>query len=507
MSVELFNQQIIMFHSNENTGSSTPFPKDGKFGLLTLQAIASNLTEKQLELLFQIDCSGSMCDICSDGRTKMQHILHTLKNMIMFLKENPSLKVNITIHAFDNKIFKIVERTKVNDETCAKILEAIETIFPRDSTNIENALNDVSEYFICTDLPDDCENISIFMTDGQATAGKNSHSELCKYVNNRITNVFIGFGIDHDAKLLKKFSREEESSYYFIDKLENAGLVYGEILHGFIYKFLEKVEIKVINGLIYDYKTNTWVTSLYIGNIVSESSKFYQLTSSTPSECVVTVSGYKVSDNSNFTTTVPIQEEQVDLTKYIYRQRTQELLFKINEFNNKDYNSYNPADYKLKQTDKKILNTKMREFFNELKKYMTENYLQEDILLKNLCDDIYICDRTIGTKFGYMFCASRECSQGQQRAYTATHVPEEEDNWMRPPPIGLQRQNAIFINSIDEYVDEYVDNNDLMFMPPPQLHHHTSGSTQTPYHTQTMTNIMRSCSAGTNTEDFEIEEK
>jgi hypothetical protein len=80
------------------------FLKGGRFGLLSLKAISCPLTEVEQDFMFQIDCSGSMSDICSDDRSKMQHILHTLKNMILYFKENPSLNVYVTIHAFDDNI-------------------------------------------------------------------------------------------------------------------------------------------------------------------------------------------------------------------------------------------------------------------------------------------------------------------------------------------------------------------------------------------------------------------
>jgi uncharacterized protein YegL len=501
MSTELFTEQVINFSSKEFDSNFNK--EDGKFGLLTLKAVLSNLTDKELELFFQIDCSGSMSDACSDGRTKMQHILHTLKNMILFLKENPSLNANITIHAFDDKIYKIVDRTQVNNATCDQIIHKIDTIRPRDSTNIEKALNDVNEYFNSTKFEVDCEKVSILMTDGQATSGKRSYSELKNHLDNTITNVFIGFGLDHDAKLLKTLSSGENSSYYFIDKLENAGLVYGEILHGIVYKFLENVIISVVNGLIYDYKTNTWGPTLYVGNIVSEGSKFYHLTSKIPTECIVEVSGLKVKDNSEFTTIAPIQEDLIDLTKYMYRQRTQELLFKVNSFNS---NEDTITDYIEKRRDKKALRTELYNFFEELKKYMEDNQLEEDILLKNLCDDIYICYRTFGTNYGFMFCNARECSQGQQRAYTATQLPDDTCEYVT----GIYRQNAILrSNGIEDF--EYVDEEDGI-LSIDELQHNISGSTQTPYRSQTMTGVMRSCSAGANVEfknieDFEEEEQ
>jgi len=446
-----------------------PFSKVD-FGLLTLNAVTSSLTKKNIELFFQIDCSGSMSDRCSDGRTKMQHILHTLRNMILFFKEHP-LNIFVTIHAFDDSIFKIVDRTPVNNDTYEKIIASIDSIYPRGSTNIEKALFDVKKYFSSSEFPSDSVKLNILMTDGQPTAGNTSHLYLHDLVDINITNIFIGFGTDHDALLLNTISN---NNYYFIDKLENAGLVYGEILHGVVYKFLENVEVSVTNGVIYDYKTNTWNTTLHVGDIAGESTQFYQVVSYN-SDFALKVTGNKVDNVSKFILEVPVKEELTDLTKYIYRQRTQQLLFKIKKYNKtirneiEDFNLRKKGKKEQKE-EKEQLNTEMATLFDELKKYMTDNNLLEDVLLKNLCDDIYICRKTFGTELAYMYCSARETSQGQQRAYTATHLPID---------IEYPRQNA------------FADDEDLSIQIP---EHDVSYSTQTPYRSKTMTQIMQSVS-------------
>jgi hypothetical protein len=64
---------------------------------------------------------------------------------------------------------------------------------------------------------------------------------------------------------------------YFVDKLENSGLVYGEILHDIVYKFMTNVRLTIQNGLIYDFKKNVWVESFNVGELVSEANKIYHI--------------------------------------------------------------------------------------------------------------------------------------------------------------------------------------------------------------------------------------
>jgi hypothetical protein len=503
------NQSIVFTNINTNTNTDTDTNKT-QFGLLKLETVLSPFTEKELELLFKVDCSGSMSDLCSDGRSKMQHILHTLKNMVLFFKENPSIHVNVTIHSFDDRVYTVVDRTRVTDETYAKIVASIDTISPRTSTNIEKALDHTKTMVskMKEQYPDSVYH-QIFLTDGQATSGSTSHQTLCECVDDTITNVFIGFGLDHDASLLTSVSSKRKGASYFIDKIENAGLVYGEIVHGFVYRILENVVLTAENGTLYNFKTGNWETELYIGDVVGDSKKFYHIHSDHPEDCRVTIRGNRVEDGEEVTFTVDNTGTTEDLTKYVYRQRTMEMLYRVNQFIHTDEamkiekereENENEKENEEKK-NKKLLKVELNDLFVEIKKYMTDNGLTEDVLLRNLCDDIYVCRRTFGTQYEVMYCCARMFSQGTQRAYTATHVPEEEEvvsyrNVLRRQHL---RQSFINVNVTDDDDDyEDYDNDDI---PAPFLGHNVSNSTDTPYQTQTMTYTMRCVSGGSNEEE------
>jgi len=482
-SIVFDNKKLNIEHIPMPVPVSKKEDENMKFGLLTLKTNPCSLTEKKLDLIFQVDSSGSMSDVCTDNRTKMQHILHTLKNMILFFKKNPSLNVHITIHAFDDKIYNIVDRTIVDITTYENIIHLIDTIEPRGATNLEKALQNIKNYTnqLKKEHPDTTIH-HIFMTDGRTTVGSDSFELLKECVDDSYTNVFIGFGIDHDAALLNTIGSGNNSANYFIDQLENAGFVYGEILHGFVYNLFNNIVLTVNNGLIYDFKTNTWNDKLKVTNIVGETIKYYHIVSNNPENCSIEMFGNKSEDNSNIYLNIKSESEESDLTKYIYRQRTQQILYEINDYlktKNFKLNSFKtikiPFDeedtevknYINKKEYKNNLKMRLHDLFTELKQYMEVNDLKEDIFLKNLCDDIYICYRTLGTKFAEMFCSSRMTSQGNQYAYTATQIPEQESN-----------------------------NMDFKNILPPILEHSVSNSLSTPYRTPTKLEVMRSVSNG-----------
>jgi hypothetical protein len=513
----ILSQNTICFETRNINIEQIPVPiDDAKFGILNFTAVTSGETSDELEFLFLVDCSGSMSDACSDGRSKMQHIIHTLKNMIIFFHEHPNIKINITINAFDTQIYHIISRTKITDDNLNQIIHKVERIIPRGSTNIEYALRKSSEEIakLQSEFPNNIIN-HIFMTDGQATDGSTDVALLQSIVNSNITNSFIGFGIEHDASLLNAISSVGKSAYYFIDKLESAGLVYGEILHGIVYKLLTEAEIIIENGLVYNFKTNTWVDSLLIGDIVSEANKIYNIISSNPDECRVNIKGR----TGDLVVLFPANlVETQDLTIQTFRQRTLQILYEANDFCNRkrDFdNAQNNPPFRFNRNDpqiqaleeeKKALKLKLANFLEEIKKYMTENNLAEDKFLKNLCDDVYICYRTFGTKFGTMFCTARQTSQGTQRQYTSSSIAVTEDLYLGNNRT-IRRLNAgapQLIRQTNAIPGFELDDDDFQL---PILQHTMTDFADTPYLTPQATQIMREISAPINVNIIEDDEE
>jgi hypothetical protein len=96
-----------------------------------------------------------------------------------------------------------------------------------------------------------------------------------------------------------------------------------------------------------------------------------------------------------------------DLQNMIYRQRTLELLFK--------------ATRKMNRDEIKSLKKDLKDFVAEMKEYMKKS--TEDTLMKNLCDDIVITYRTLGTQFGPMYSCSRQTTQGEERVHNVSDMP------------------------------------------------------------------------------------
>jgi len=501
-----FIENYTSFDSKHLDTNLVPIPLEEPvhFGILKLDAISCDVTQEPQEFVFTVDNSGSMSDICSDGRTKMQHICHTLKNMIIYFNNNPNINLHITVFSFDDNFQTVLERTQITEDNLQTILLKIDKIHPSGSTDIENALKMSDEYIqkMRTECPSNVIS-HIFMTDGEATSGSRDKDILKNLVDSNISTAFIGFGVNHDAFLLNYISNSKNISYHFIDLLEKAGLVYGEILHNALYKHLSEVTIQVDDGFIYDYKNNNWVSQLFVGDIVSEASKIYHIVSSNPDTCEVVTEFTHLGEQHRVVSN-KLCDPNSDHTKYIYRQRTLEFLFKANEFqvkqNDAGHTSWNYLEvtdiFKKDNESKKqeqIFKTQLRDFIEEMKKYITDNGLTDDKFIKNLCDDIYISYRTFGTRYGNMYSCARQTSQGTQRCYTATNIPDDNIRAFNTGPPLLRRH-------VTNYFDCVQDDDDMLSPLDGEniLEHDVSNFCETPYLTPTAERLMRECSAGRN---------
>ena len=403
------------------------------FGKIKLNINKFPITKKHLNLEFNIDNSGSMSDRCADGRTKMEHMNFTVENILRYLQEH-NISATISVNSFDDTIIKIIKYQNLNSENIEDFAAQIRKIRPNAGTDIGRVLEMESIF----KQPDNClsERIFLMFTDGQATSGRTTNkSELKKIadkISDKTTIVTIGCGLDHDFELLSSIADRKNSSYKFIGKLEEAALACGEVLDKILNKILKNVTIIVQNGQIYNWKTNEWTDRIETDNIVAECDKTYNIRSSTPDEFRVTINATTVETDEPFELSIIDKNMNQDLRKDKYRQRTLELLYEINVYNKN-------ANHDQTREKNKEFKNKLKELLKEMKIFMDDNQLRDDLFMKMLCDDIFVSHNTFGTAHGHMYTASRQTSQGTQAIHNNTVTVEYNDLSPMPPPLALTR--------------------------------------------------------------------
>jgi len=588
-----------------------PPNSSSNFGIFQLKTEQQESKFKEINWVLNVDRSGSMQDMCPDGKTKMEHTHHTLKNMVDYFiklnRDHPTIKQYITIIAFDHEAIILCDCLEITESAAGTIATILDTLKPRGTTNIGDALSLADEHIrgIIEKYPADDADINVrqishlFMSDGNITQGIQDIDILkAKCYDRRraaaynITNTFIGFGTHHDANLMRKLGDIPKGAYYFVESLENAGMVYGEILYKSLYEYIQNLRIRVDNGDIYNYETNTWGKILTVDAVSSGQTRTWHIRTISADEPasasaasasasaasasasaasasasaasaaqdaessemiqlpVTIVVAYKLLSENHVTSKEvhpdypPDGEIDSSVEKYMWRQRTQEIMSEVNEFINKPKSPPDPAQLypgaggnifvkptfrhngiatadkylteeheildmaksgewilvsnmldkmphlinclppprryglihhavhqqnvkaletimnrgadadmvtsdgetaqqiiekstsriirtamiellnyiipvKTTRTTNKEFEQHLNEFMLEMKDYMEEKNLVDDVFMNNLCDDIYVCTKSLSASknLGNMYLNTRSASQGNERAY------------------------------------------------------------------------------------------
>jgi hypothetical protein len=451
---------IINFHDRKIGVPDCLIPHDNldlHMGIIKLRIRGEIPITKEIHIDYNIDKSASMSEPCKDGNSKMQHIKFALQNMLQIFHQKTDTNISVRIQSFDDHVYTVLEtvediKSKTEEELNA-IIAKINTMSPEKCTNIEKTLIKTNAYLAPYIREHSSKRVAhILLTDGEITGGSKDKTYLKGLLNKDYPNIFLGYGLQHDNLLLTSLSSASKyNEYRFIDNLEKSGLVYGEVIHQLLYTAIEDVILKAENCEIYDYLTNTWTTTLDIGHLISDQEKTYQIRSLNPKEALIAVYGRTIHQTKQFeilsdeiefqTHALPVIVSTIscDLTNYLFRQKTQELLFKTKEYlqniredKDKQFEQYKSVFNEPKESD--VLKKRTKDFFKSMLDYIEANKLKEDDFFKMLCDDIYIAIKSFDMENGLMYAAARHTSQGRQQSYTPKFEETEPETETAPAP-------------------------------------------------------------------------
>ena len=467
----------------------------------TLDLVTSqndNIVEEFI-LGISLDISGSMSVTSTSYKSILDYCIHTVINIIKYLErvyiDNEHISITLIINAFDDKIEKL-GMLKIGQDS-SNMIKKLKTLYPRGGTDISNAFNEMSTNSIYKEC-DNTKKAHILFTDGIPNKGSISAEGILKF-NPGGDQIFIGYGTGHDAKLLQEMAKLSNGSYHFVDTIENAGMVYGEIIHSLLYKTVEDVKVYVEGVEVYDFNENCWTNKLNFTSFASEHVQTLVMRSPWNSvelpKCniIYTESKNKIlhskTDSYNLYNCTNGEAKECDrnisVEKQIFRQRTMELLNEamvINGFQ---------EPYKTPSDEYYDFKNKLDAFYGELKKFMETKKLNDDAFMIKLLGDIYTASNSISPAF----IGSRLTSQGLQRAYQVNYTPDMfdfEDHMFRSASVnnthdGMMRSSTL---PIPRRLNFDTDDNDRALTPPPTMARETSC-----YTTPSQINVMR-CVSG-----------
>lgn len=461
----------------------TLFPEnaDMKFGTLEIKIADTPMLTGHQVLDTSTDISGSMSDCCNDGKSKMQHARHTLQNIVSAIVKSDEASVTMATYGFDNMVDEIFPGTQITQDNETELRAKMEKLLPRNGTDIYKSLEYQADRAAKRrEGNPNVRQTNITLTDGQANDGKSTkYSDMATQVAPNCTNIFIGFGADHNAVGLQQLAdAQPNGSYFYVAEIEKAGLVFGEVIHQMLYTALINITIEIENGEIYNYKTNTWQTTLQIPSIVSEVKKTYHLRSKDPTQVVVNISAQSLVHRDQGPSLLDLDDliihdadgELVNLTTHMFRQRTQELMFKAHQHNIAGGNAYEEK-WTREQQDMhnevtKTIRKDLVNFCKFMQQYAKENSVEEDDLLNTLLTDLTVVAKTFGSPRAALYTASKCNSQGRQTSNNTNYIdPNDLFNQRQNPNHNMmRRQNANGVFQCD-FLDENDSLADLPTMP------------------------------------------
>lgn len=464
--------QNAYYHFNTHPSLPVdPTDPDETFGLLVVKLDKVNITSRQVFILFTVDTTGSMSDYVNNTNTKIQYAIQTLKSIVKYVSTQ-ELDIYLQINTFNEDVHTLIPPTKITADNSEQMLARIHSIDADGMTNIEAALKSATASILEYAESNPTHScVHIFMTDGDPTCGETDANELVKYVSTDYLSINIGFGVDHNAKLLCKISNIVNGEYHFIDNVEHASIVYGESLHKVLYPCLHNVRITIENGLIYDWTKNKWSSAIYENTLISEITKYYHIKTKTIDDIAIALTAYNECFTENEQLYMNHVEQSIsrlpdlidvngdilhdiDIVKFAFRQRILELLYDATH---------------IVRDDVTTIKTQIREIFRQLRTYAQANDLIADGMIKQMMNDLYIAYWNIGNDTGEIYIYGRQSSQGNQYAHTPgnhqTHTYNNDNDFEIPPRPVLRRFNPFHRparwnqrNVIDELtVDDSID--------------------------------------------------
>ena len=398
---------------------------DKMFGVLNLEIKnQENRLPNPQHFILTVDRSGSMANQERDGMTKMQHVIHTISNMMRYFAHDlEKATIFVSIITFDDKVESVIDKVRVSKDNIKELVSIVEEIYPRDMTDIGAAITAANTQKAT--FSEDIEQTHILLTDGHPTCGVTNRESLKSIIDTSYRNILIGYGIGHNMELMKDLSDCETGSYYFVESAENAGNVYGEILHDVLNEVMSNTVIETDDAEIYNWKKNEWTKEIRIGSLSHGVEKIYHIRRQPEQEDVENILCITLSytaDGTDKKDLVPAVTKEfmssIDRTKYIYRQKTLEVLFRTNAYLKTPGQNIDIVKLKANIADLMELISGEIDAETELKDTKCKNYL----FMQNLRDDLYVAEKSLSSRYGGLYLGARIVSQGDQRAYNVKNL-------------------------------------------------------------------------------------
>ena len=417
-----------------------------EFGVVVNQVAEIEMDKTPTLLSITIDNSGSM-----QFDNKMRHVIQTVMNLIHAIVKN-DMPVSILINAFNDTFEPIVELTVVTAETTDEILTKLKGISAGGSTDIECAITH-SQQIIGQHQSAFAKIHHLFLTDGHPNMGEVNHSKLAELVSSEYPTTFIGYGDDHNYRLLIECSKKhDDSSYQLVDEYLHIGVLCGELLHAICYPALTGVTIQILYDIdsslfVFDDKDHAFVIAIKLGTFIS--GKEYR----TPANlfernvaCIIHTSGIipgsaeKTADTEVHVikTSSNTDAQPGDLTRDMFR-------FAVNR-----------TMHQTRTNGIEACRPQIKQLYKKIRVYARERGLLDTTFYKLLFDDLY---SAYSSNFDNIYLHARIISNERNQSFRSSSNGREPSRGRG----GLRRQIAGEYDTFDSMLRQNAEDTQYEF--------------------------------------------
>lgn len=282
----------------------------------------SHTRRRPLHLLFSIDSSASMLEMCNAwqpdeaqhdalfefrtlnadadadadapaqppraaGKSKITYVCDTICAVLDWLHTVDDRDVYVAIQTFSNEVqmrldCKSVPFQKQDLEHWKQVVNSLAQTADG-LTNLEAALHSANTHLNCR-VGSNVEAHHLLLTDGEITVGSNDVSHL-NYLLGGHNHAMIGFGTDHDARLMSLLASMSPRTveYRCVADETEVGALHGELVYNWLHRVPSPVLVRETgtesgaegcghlgNLEFYDFIENEWKQELILTRAISE---------------------------------------------------------------------------------------------------------------------------------------------------------------------------------------------------------------------------------------------
>ena len=468
-------------------------------GYFTFECDETQILNGLYHIVLSIDTSGSMNSVMVKLKTMLTSIL---KYLFDLQNDNSKIEIYITLLVFNQKVYRHVKNRKLDSELYETLKNKIQNLTACGTTNFELPFTKIKDYFMINVK----QNIHLFFTDGHPTCGKMSFEDLQPCIQTDYMHYYVGFDTHHNYQLLDTIAKNKQDNglcgkYYYLDLIENAPLIYGDIFHNVFYKAYEHVTFTSQYIEFYNEEKNTWDHE-YVKQDVCSYDKFlihfrFPWTPNTHGQeydscfdldeypefkvaaekwdsseyhhnhnnpiCIFDNIKSYICDCETDEDYSLVTQRNIDVVKMDYRVDVLTLLNQV-----KQYIECDEVDISREKIQ--TYKTKVNKLFLEIKEFQDNNSLNDDVFIKQLLVDLksgFISLIDPDYNSNNLVFYSRISSQANQRVYSCnvqSNVPSHDHmtsmNLMTP--MTPMRANRGLGTGIHDYYDNHFQQSQII---------------------------------------------